>query len=271
MQGETSGGALRTADNVRAQQCSSHSPAAAGTGRLPAVPAHQMATIRSRVRLLTRDRPAGRGVTVTLSRSFELPQSAGCRTPRTRSTSSWARKAVELPEFHRVEGYAASMVGSSAAHEPLRGGRKAPFGRASPRRARRRTQLRPRRGAHRRLTPPRTPTSTARARAHLRVLDRWRSRPEAMLREQAGALRARLGEPAQRIGPEQRGQVSTSAAKTCASSHAQRLRGAGASSRSPSGSRLIAARGEGLFAVASRVGVGTTRRRREEWLDKTPK
>lgn len=102
------------------------------------------------------------------------------------------------------------MVGSSAAHEPLRGGRKAPFGRASPRRARRRTQLRPRRGAHRRLTPPRTPTSTARARAPSRARPvalaarghaprasgcspraSWRARPSASDPSSAGRSRRR--------------------------------------------------------------------------------
>ena len=84
--------------------------------------------------------------------------------------------------------------------------------------------------------PSRTPTSTARARAPSRA------RPVALAarghapRASGCSPRASSASPAQRIGPEQRGQVSTSAAKTCASSHAQRLRGAGASSRSPSSS-----------------------------------
>ncbi len=81
---------------------------------------------------------------------------------------------------------------------------------------------------------------------------------------------------AQRIGPEQRGQVSTSAWNTTlgsprrgtwASIHAHRLRCTGASSFSPSSSSWSPRAGGGLFAVASAGGVGTTRRRREEWLD----
>jgi Putative transposase len=59
------------------------------------------------------------------------------------------------------------------------------------------------------------------------------ARPSRASRSQADS--ALVAASTQRIGPEQRGQVSRSALNTCRSSHAQRFLGAG-SSRSPSSS-----------------------------------